>query len=293
MSTGEIYLLGAIAGVTIFIGLPVGRIRGMSKGVAAFFNAAAAGVLVFLLVETTEHAFVPVEHALEAVTVASGGTWGDFAGKAALFALALGTGLLGLVYYERWMNGRRAKSRAMVPGSSAQSVGPGAAAVEELQTARGLHGMSDAHHLAFLIAVGIGLHNFAEGLAIGQSAANSQLQLAVLLVVGFAVHNATEGFGIVAPLAAEGERPSWKYLGLLGLIAGGPTFLGTVIGESFVNETVNIMFLALAAGSILYVIVQLLNVALKLGHREMLMWGLFIGLLFGLGTELVLVAAGV
>ncbi|MDQ1431426.1 MAG: zinc transporter, family, partial [Actinomycetota bacterium] len=61
----------------------------------------------------------------------------------------------------------------------------------------------------------------------------------------------------------------------------------------FVNETVNIMFLALAAGSILYVIVQLLNVALKLGHREMLMWGLFIGLLFGLGTELVLVAAGV
>ncbi|HEX5588290.1 MAG TPA: ZIP family metal transporter [Acidimicrobiia bacterium] len=287
MSTGEIYLLGAIAGVTIFIGLPVGRIRGMSKGVAAFINAAAAGVLVFLLVETTEHAFAPVEHALEEVTLESGGTWGDFVLKASLFTLALGVGLLGLVYYERWMNDRRARSAA-----STQSAGSGAAAAEGLDSSRGLRGMTDAHHLAFLIAVGIGLHNFAEGLAIGQSAASDEISFAVLLVIGFAVHNATEGFGIVAPMAAEDERPRWAYLGLLGLIAGGPTFLGTVIGQSFVDETVNIVFLALAAGSILYVIVQLLNVALKLGHREMLMWGLFVGLLFGLGTELVLVAAG-
>jgi ZIP family zinc transporter len=284
MSTGEIYLLGAIAGVTIFIGLPVGRIRGMSTAVAAFINAAAAGVLVFLLVETVEHAFGPLEHALEVVTVESGGTWGDFVGKAVLFAGALGVGLLGLVYYERWMNRRRTSAR--------QSLGPGAAAVDELDAPRGLHRMSDAHHLAFLLAVGIGLHNFAEGLALGQSAAGDEISLAVLLVIGFAVHNATEGFGIVAPMAAKGEHPSWGFLALLGVIGGGPTFLGTVIGQSFVNETVDMMFLALAAGSILYVIVQLLNVALKLGHREMLMWGLFVGLVFGLGTELVLVAAG-
>ena len=284
MSTGQIYLLGAIAGVTIFVGLPVGRIKNMSKAVAAFMNAAAAGVLVFLLVETVEHAFVPLEEALGAVTVHSGGTWGEFAGKAALFTVALGVGLLGLVYYERWMNSRRSPSR--------QSIGPGAAAVDEFKPVAGLRGMSDARHLAFLIAVGIGLHNFAEGLAIGQSAANDEISLAALLVIGFAVHNATEGFGIVAPLAAENEHPSWMFLALLGVIGGGPTFVGTIIGQSFVNDTVNMMFLALAAGSILYVIVQLLNVALKLGHREMLMWGLFTGLIFGLGTELVLVAAG-
>ena len=66
-----------------------------------------------------------------------------------------------------------------------------------------------------------------------------------------------------------------------------------MIGESFVNETVDMMFLALAAGSILYVVVQLIQVAVKLDRSMQLMWGLFAGLIFGFGTELVLVAAGV
>ena len=100
--------------------------------------------------------------------------------------------------------------------------------------------------------------------SVGRKARSS---LAVLLIIGFGVHNATEGFGIVAPLAAENELPSWSFLLVLGVIAGGPTFLGTVIGESFVNETVDMMFLALAAGSILYVIVQLLHVGVKLDRE--------------------------
>ncbi|MEX1009078.1 MAG: ZIP family metal transporter [Acidimicrobiia bacterium] len=282
MSTGEIYLLGAIAGLTILLGLPVGRLRNVSTGAAAFLNAGAAGVLVFLLVETVEHAFTPVEHSLEKVTVESGGTWGEFVGKSILFTVALGVGLLSLVYYERWMAGRARR----------ESIGPGAASVGEFGVARRVHMLSAAKRLALFIAIGIGLHNFAEGLAIGQSAASGAISLAVLLIVGFSVHNATEGFGIVAPMAADREVPSWGYLLLLGVIAGGPTFLGTVIGQSFVNETVNMMFLALAAGSILYVIVQLMQVAVKLDRRMQLMWGLFAGLLFGLGTELVLVGAG-
>jgi ZIP family zinc transporter len=93
-------------------------------------------------------------------------------------------------------------------------------------------------------------------------------------------------------MSGEADRPSWAYLGFLGLIAGGPTFLGTLIGQSFVNETLNMAFLALAAGSILYVIVQLLHVADRLGHRETLMWGLVLGILLGFGTDFVLVAAG-
>ena len=70
--------------------------------------------------------------------------------------------------------------------------------------------------LALFIATGIGLHNFSEGLAIGQSAALGELSLALVLVIGFGLHNATEGFGIVAPLSGDAERPSWRFLALLG-----------------------------------------------------------------------------
>lgn len=278
MSDGEIILLGAIAGLTIFLGLPVGRIRGLSIPVRALLNAGAAGVLVFLLVETVAHAFEPVEEAVEE------SEWGEFAARGVVFVVAFAIGLLGLVYYERWIDARRDRS--------GMKVGPGAAAPHEFTRLGWMASLSEAKRMAVLIAIGIGLHNFAEGLAIGQSAANDDISLAVLLVVGFAVHNATEGFGIVAPLTGEKEMPSWGFLGLMGVIAGAPTFLGTIIGQSFVDELVNIGFLALAAGSILYVIVQLLQSALKLGHREMLMWGLFGGVVFGFGTELVLVAGG-
>src|SRR5207342_2053262 len=129
--------------------------------------------------------------------------------------------------------------------------------------------LSEPKRLAFFIALGIGFHNFSEGLAIGQSAAAGEVSLALLLIIGFGLHNATEGFGIVAPMAAEGETPSWSFLLLLGLIGGGPTFLGTLIGQSFVNDTVFMACLALAAGSILYVVIELLGVARKLGHKEL------------------------
>jgi len=276
VSDGEIVLLGAIAGFTIFLGLPVGRIRGLSVPIRSFLNAASAGVLVFLLVETVAHGFEPVEEAVEE------SEWGEFAGRGLVFLGAFAVGLMGLVYYERWMD----------RGRSEVSMGPGAAAVQEFGARARFHALSAAKRTALFIAIGIGLHNLAEGLAIGQSAANDKISLAVLLVIGFAVHNATEGFGIVAPLTGEPEPPSWGFLVTLGLIGGLPTFIGTVVGQSFVDQTVEIGFLALAAGSILYVIVQLLNQAFKLGHKEMLMWGLFAGVVFGFGTELVLVAGG-
>ena len=103
--------------------------------------------------------------------------------------------------------------------------------------------MSPARRLALLIAVGIGLHNFAEGLAIGQSAASNEISLAVLLVIGFGLHNATEGFGIIAPLAGDvdaarrARRPSWGFLlHARRLIGGGPTLVGTIIGHGFTSE---------------------------------------------------------
>jgi ZIP family zinc transporter len=141
------------------------------------------------------------------------------------------------------------------------------------------------------IAVAIGLHNFSEGLAIGQSAHKGDTTLALLLVIGFALHNATEGFGIVGPLAGADTRASWAWLGLAGLIGGGPTFLGTLIGTSFTNEFVFTAFLALAGGAILYVLGELFAAGRKLDW-EMMLLGTVVGFVLGAGTELVLVLAG-
>ena len=102
--------------------------------------------------------------------------------------------------------------------------------------------MDTARRLALMIAVGIGLHNFSEGLAIGQSAASGEISLALLLIIGFGLHNATEGFGIVAPLPSGKDRPGWGFLALLGLIGGGPTFVGTIIGQAVVSDILSVGF---------------------------------------------------
>ena len=91
---------------------------------------------------------------------------------------------------------------------------------------------------------------------------------------------------------AESVRPSWGFLAAMGFLGGGPTFFGTLIGQSFINNAVFVGFLAMAAGSILYVVIQLLRVAHKLGYQELLMWGLLVGLFAGFATDLVLHAAG-
>ena len=283
MSPLGIAVLGGIAGFTIFLGLPVGRLRASAVGPRAFLNATATGVLLFLLWDVLSHAAEPVEDALVAAGTPAG-SWPRFAGLAMVLALGLAVGLLGLVAYERWMGRHR--------GAPPQRFSPGAMAAGELASRRATVLTSPAGRLALLIAVGIGLHNFSEGLAIGQSAAAGEVSLAVLLIVGFGLHNATEGFGITAPLAGQDTRPGWGFLALLGVIGGGPTLLGTLIGQSWVGETLYLAFLALAAGSILYVVIQLLAVGQRLGRATLLPVGILAGLLAGFATDLVVVAAG-
>ena len=281
MSEWETLLLGFLAGITILLGLPLGRLRAPRPGLSLFLNALAIGILTFLLWDVLAHGWEPVDNALVNLHDDSGGI-GPVIGYGALFFGGLTVGLMSLVYYERWLDGR-----------GRPAFGPGAMAAAELAAPRGgLASWSAARRLSLLIAVGIGLHNVGEGLAIGGSAANGEISLATVLVIGFALHNATEGFGIVAPLAAHTERPSWGFLLLMGLIGGGPTFVGTSVGRQFTSEAVSVIFLTLAAGSILYVIVQLLNVARHAERKELLYWGLLLGLFAGFITDMVVTAGG-
>ena len=277
MSTAQTLLLGALAGCTIFIGLPVARLRNVPPNVRSILAAVATGILVFLLWDVLTNAVKPVESALTA------GHDGRFLWLATLLTAGFGAGLLTLVYYDGWMKARRRKA----------FLGPGAASTAEFEHEHHFHGLSPARWLAIFIATGIGLHNFSEGLAIGQSAVQNELSLAYVLVIGFALHNATEGFGVCAPLAGDAEMPSWGFLGAMGLIAGAPTFLGTVIGQSWTSQAASVVFLALAGGSILYVVIELLNVLRGAGSKAMVTWGILFGLFLGFATDFVLVASGV
>jgi zinc transporter, ZIP family len=281
VATSELLILGAIAGLTIFLGLPIGRVRNPSMPLRVFLNASAIGILLFLLWDVLSKGIEPVTAALT-IAVNHGGSWLRFAQYAGVFAVALTLGLVSLVHYDRWLSDRAHRPH----------IGPGAAvavAVRSGPVAR----LSDAQRLALFIALGIGFHNLSEGLAIGQSAAKGEISLALLLIIGFGLHNATEGFGIIGPMTAEAEVPSWGFLAVMGLIGGGPTFLGTLIGQSVQNDTLFLGFLALAAGSILYVVIELLGVARKLGHKELMTWGILLGLFAGFATDMILTAAGV
>ena len=274
MSAWETFLLGGIAGATIFLGLPMARVRGLSLRIRAAMTAVATGILLFLFWDVLTGSVEPVESALEARD------WGTFALRAALMGGGFALGLMSLVYYDWWLKCRR----------TSPLIGPGAAAVDEFVHRHAA--LSPAKQLALLIATGIGLHNFGEGLAIGQSAASGELALALVLIIGFGLHNATEGFGVTGPLAAEDQHPSWRFLALLGLIGGGPTFIGTMIGYAWVSEALQVLFFALAAGSILYVVMELVNVCRRFSMPITVMWMILVGLALGFATDWILVAAG-
>jgi ZIP family zinc transporter len=276
MSTTETLLLGAIAGVTIFLGLPMARVRNLPHRVGVALNAVATGILIFLFWDVVSHGVEPVDSHLEAHQ------WATFAGYAALLSIGFASGMMALVYYDGWLKRKR----------STPLVGPGAAAVDEFRSRSWFETLTPGRRLALLIATGIGLHNFGEGLAIGQSAAAGALSLALVLIIGFGLHNATEGFGIIGPMSAEADPPSWGFLGLMGLIGGGPTFLGTVIGQAWVSPALEVMFFAVAGGSILYVVIQLLEVCRRAALPVLIGWMLLLGILLGFATDWVLVAAG-
>ncbi|MBC5824472.1 MAG: multicopper oxidase domain-containing protein [Candidatus Eremiobacteraeota bacterium] len=257
------WILGAIAGLTIFFGLPFAALRNVAPKGIALLNAIAIGVLFFLLFDILRQAGEPVAAALQLVR--EGARGGEFVSLLTTYVAGLAAGLVGLVYFSKNVVARYRHAAA--------------------------GGVVSPMALATTIALGIGAHNFSEGLAIGQSAATGAVQLAVLLIVGFGLHNMTEGFGIAAPLAGTGGAGIAAIV-RLGIIGGAPTFVGTVLGYRFTSPLLSVAFLTVAAGAIMYVIGELTSAGRKIGFKELATIGVFLGFVVGYGTDLLLTVAG-
>ncbi len=249
-------LLGAIAGFTIFLGLPVARAQRLQPSTVALLNALAIGILLYLVIEIAQNAITPIVTEVNAWH-ASGGTF-----PVAIIAVFVGGLLLGLVGL----------------GSGAQKMAFRAAAATTTD-----HPIV----MASLIAIGIGAHNFGEGLAIGASAASGATGIAIALIIGFGLHNATEGFGVAAPMVGR-VVPTWTQIGIAGLVAGGPTFLGTVVGYAFSSPLLSVFFLAIAIGALVFVIGEMWSVLRRTGLGAAATCMMTLGFLLAFATELYL-----
>jgi len=285
MSFAETLLLAAIAGFTIYAGLPLARME-TSPRTRVALAMFSVGILAFLLVDVLGHGYEETEAAVEAF----GEDEGSFGHALALTLLLLGgftVGCLGIGLLER----RIMRSRRGLPpmaGGEAEAVVNDPSAPAEVF--RQDEAVKRALTTGLFIAAAIGLHNFAEGLAIGVSAGSDEIALATVLVIGFALHNATEGFGIIGPLGSV--RPSWGWLGLAGLIAGLPVVIGASIGYSVESEPLEIAFYGLAGGAILYVIGEIWQGVRRYGHKELGLLLLAAGFSAGVLTDFVIAYAG-
>jgi zinc transporter ZupT len=230
--TPNVRFLGVFTLIGIYVGvIPVAigllwfpLLSRLSARAMDFLMALTVGLLAFLLVDGGHDGFE-----------AAGALPESFQG-AVLFALAAAGAYLVLETTGAWLKARR-RTTALAAGRT----GP------------------DSWVLALLIAVGIGLHNFGEGLAIGSAFALGEAALGTLLIIGFTLHNTTEGLAIVAPLARESRRVPIRDLVKLGLIGGVPTIAGAWLGGFVYSPVWSVLFLALGVGAIAQVIVQIVR----------------------------------
>jgi ZIP family zinc transporter len=246
----------------------------------------SVGILAFIFVDVLSNALGIVHTALKHAENHTG-TVAYLILLVALLAGGFLIGSSGLAAIERRMRAFGPRNPPIAGGAGATAVAGSEAdaLADELAQAR-----RRALRTGLTIAGAIGVHNFAEGLAIGVSARAGAISLATVLIIGFALHNATEGFGIVGPLG--GVTPSWKWLGVAGLIGGGPTFLGTIVGYSVTSHPLELVFYAAAGGAIIYVIGEIWNGMRRYGHRELGLLMLSAGFLLGVITDLIVTYGG-
>jgi zinc transporter, ZIP family len=286
MSFAQTALLGAIAGFTIYLGLPVGRAAELSARMRVGLSMLSAGILAFLFMDVGGEGLGIVESHLDAFKEHDASLWPVIG----LFALLSGGFLLGIggIATVQRRLGPRAGTRPPVAGGESTAAMSASELAEHRRVIGDVQGR--ALRTAMVIAAAIGLHNFAEGLAIGVSSQAGEVGLATVLIIGFALHNATEGFGIVGPLSSV--RPSWRWLGVAGLVAGGPTFLGAMVGYQVTSDALELLFFALAGGAILYVIGEIWAGVRRQGHTELGLYMLGVGFLLGIATDLVVAYGG-
>jgi len=292
----QLLLLGAIAGLTIFLGLPMALLPNVSRMKKGFLNALAMGILIFLITDVLSAAWQPTKVAAVAGYTGKGPVTDAVIDLLALFG-GLGLGLLGLALYEQRYLRRIISTKRKLAAADENNDNHGGksnpvVSRDKIPQQHGAELFGNPRHLATMIAVGIGLHNFSEGLAIGQSYASGAVALAVVLIVGFGAHNATEGFGIAGPLTGITEKTQISFLVKMGIIGGSPTFIGTLVGSIWVSQLTYIMFLSLAGGALIYVTLLMYNTARRESRNDLLMVGLFIGILAGFLTDLIVTLGG-
>ena len=281
MSFAETVALGALAGFTIYLGLPAGRLQLLGSRSRVALAMFSVGVLAFIFVDVLSNAtsilnstLTQVRHGRSSVPYL---VW-----LVILLAGGFAAGSAGLALLERRMRPLGARTPPIAGGADGATLSASEtdAVALELDAAR-----RRALRTGLTIAAAIGVHNFAEGLAIGVSARAGAISLATVLIIGFALHNATEGFGIVGPLGDV--RPSWRWLALAGLIGGGPTFLGSILGYAVTSHPLELIFYAGAGGAILYVIGEVWNGMRRHGHRELGLLMVTAGFVLGVVTDLL------
>jgi zinc transporter, ZIP family len=225
-------------------------IKRLSMNKYKFFLSLTAGLLVFLGIDAL----------VESNEIVAENIAGAFNGQVLIGMITIISFLVLLYASEKLVERSKLKSDTNIAKASLLSSftkDPQKQQKQQQQQQQQQQQLAKPFAISMMIAIGIGLHNFGEGLAIGAAVLLGEVALSTFLIVGFTLHNTTEGLAIVAPIAKSGGKVSIRKLIVMGLIAGVPTIVGAWIGGFLYSPIAAIIFLAIGAGAIFQVVLSI------------------------------------